>query len=239
MFSEKRRVKLSDCSSDGCIALASLLNYYQDICEECDLAHGWGTLITRERGYCYVVLSWDIVINSRVRMNGNVEVRIYNNKNNGRFIVKGFEMIDADGQIVSCATCNVGVCRSDIMQLAQGSEEMRLAIPIDEHSVLPPLRLSNFLEKNNFTHSRYLTVSKTFTDINGHVNNANYIHLVGDDLPEESNIKRIQMYYYKAVMAGEKLESQICDVEDGRIIRLVSCESGETKFIAYVHTHEN
>ena len=236
MFYRTRKVMMSECGAGARLSLFSLINYLHDICEECDLYYGWGILKTREQGFCYVILSWDIEIIGRPLVNDTVTVRLYNNKNNGRFIVKSYEILDKEDRILCRASANIGVCGIESMHLSVITEEMQKSTPRDTFAPMPRLSLLNDLEKNEFHFSRSVKAPAFLCDVNGHVNNANYLHLIGEEIPYDFDIRRIQIYYYESVMSNETVDVQYCDKEDGRLIRIVSKETGVTKFLAYAHT---
>lgn len=236
MFQTTRKVMMSECGAGAKLSLYSFINYFQDLCEESDFYYGWGILKTREQGFCYVILSWDVDIADRPIVNETVTMRVYNNKSNRRFIVKSFEVLDGEEKVICRASVNIGSCDIETMHLSPITEEMQKATPIDDFACMPRLSLITNYDNNDFIFSRSVTAPPFFCDINGHVNNANYLYLIDDELPQDYDIKRIQVYYYESVMLNESVDIQYCDKEDGRLIRIVSKETGATKFLAYAHT---
>lgn len=235
MYSERSRVRISECDGSAKMSLPAILNRLQDTAENHDLSMGLGTKIVKSYGRYYVLLSWDIKIYRELELNEIIEVKTYLNKKRHCFGMRSFEIVDENGEVVISASSNTGLCSTETSHLADTPDEMMVKQQIDDYCAHPIITLSNKLEFSNFTHKKHFTVSPFLTDFNHHVNNANYAYFLMEHIDTDEIITDLRIYYNNPSFANEELISHVCYNDSEKIIMITSLE-GEVRITASVKT---
>lgn len=79
-----------------------------------------------------------------------------------------------------------------------------------------------------FTHAYSKTVRRSDLDLNGHVNNTNYVTYALDVLQPAEKIKSVQIVYNKELVFGDVVE--VYFKREGRCVTVVGLRKGETCF---------
>ena len=69
-----------------------------------------------------------------------------------------------------------------------------------------------------------VTVPKYFIDTNNHMNNAKYVMVAEEYLPEDFSVKEIRVEYKKAAVLGDILVPRVTIKENEAIVVLVDTE---------------
>ena len=228
MFSEKFRVRFSECDSAGKLTFPALVNFFQDVACDHYLDAGYGTFRVRGMGYYWVLLSWDIEIESLPLADTTVEVITYVNRNTKNFAVRSFEMKDEAGNILTRATSNWVICDVKTDHMTTVPQELIDAITIDAYAPLPRMPLTIHIGELPQTPITVFPVTRKHLDLNGHINNVNYIRFLLDELDRTRSVRRLQICYLAASHEGEHL-SIFRREEDGSFAFRTKNESGECK----------
>lgn len=232
MYSEVRKVRFSECDREGRLSLLSLLNYFQDIAESGCGSSALNMDIIRKAGRFYAVASWEIAVERSPSEGETVTVLAYLNADKNRLAVMSFELRNENGDVLCAAVCNMVLCSTETGRAAAKTSEMRRDSELDAYSALQVTRPERRSGKENFCHSRYVCASDSMTDLNGHVNNAKYVHLIGDEVPPVSHLSKVYMHYHKPVFPREKLDVTVCENKGRRTIRILSADTGDLIFTA-------
>lgn len=98
--------------------------------------------------------------------------------------------------------------------------------------------LGNFLRvrlDDTFTHAYTKTVRRSDLDINGHVNNTNYVTYALDVLSASEQIKSLQIVYNKELVFGDQVEVYFKRERD--VITVVGMRGDETCFTVVLQTN--
>lgn len=205
MYTFKSRVRYSETDMDAKLSITGLMNYFQD----CSTFHsedsGVGISYLDGEGKGWLLSSWQIVINRRPRLGEEITVRTWPYESKGIFGMRNFTMHDGAGELLAAAdSCwflvdvstgkPVRVQPEDVA--AYGKEEPRFPMEQASRKIALP---ENMVEKER------IPVMKHQLDTNRHVNNAQYVDMAMEVLPEGAQVNQIRAEYKKAAVMGDQL----------------------------------
>ncbi len=235
MYSYGERIGFSRAGEDDRLRLGGLVDYFQDSSnyQSEDLGVGVETLMKEDS--CWILLSWQIVI-EELPMSGNkVVMKTWPHSFKGFLGNRNYAMEAEDGKVLAYA--NAIWTFADIQT---GKPKKVPAEVIDTYPMGEPYRMEyaprkiKLPEEMEFLGSQ--KIGRSMIDTNHHVNNSKYVHLAEDYLPEDKIVKQLRVEYRQAAYLGETLQVYGADTEDGFYIALKG-EDGEVKTALEFKTH--
>ena len=192
----QRTVRCSQIGEDGCMRNSALVDFMQD----CSLGHLDNepvmTPYFRETGCIMFLISRQLDIVRKPTLDESVTVktwcyelnRLYGFRNtviygeNGEILVKSI----AGGCFINSASMRTMKVPQDVIDRVQLETKLdcieytsrKIALPSSEPQTFEPVK-----------------INRCFIDMNKHVNNARYLDITDEFLPEIANVKRIRCEY--------------------------------------------
>lgn len=227
MFSETFRVRFSECDTEGKLTFPALVNFFQDVAGDHYYFAGYDFFRIRRMGFYWVILSWDIEVLQYPRADDTVTVNTFINRSNKNFCVRSFELKSKEGDVLARATSNWVICSAQTDRMACVPQELINAVTIDEYA--PMKRMSLTFHAGEFALPPVsFPVTRHHLDLNGHINNVNYIRFLLDEVDKSASVKRLQIYYLAATREGETL-SIFSRTEENKRVFQTKNQSGEVK----------
>ncbi len=214
MYKIDTRVRYSECGKDGKLKLASLINYFQD----CSSAHsetlGIGMEYLKQKKRVWVLNSWQIVIERFPKVHEAVEVSTWPTGFKGVFGPRNFCMKTQGGEMLAYA---------NTLWVYMDTEKGVPTKPDDYEKEIygtePPLEMAYAPRKINVPKEKVVvdrvTVCKYHIDTNQHMNNAQYVQLAAEVLPEEFAAREIRVEYKKSAVCGDRIVLKKAEEADG------------------------
>lgn len=204
MYEMKVRIRFSDIGSDQKLRLYELPKYFQDISIEHSEAVGVGIPYLTERSLAWLLTSWQIDIERLPVYNEVVTVRTWPYSFRSSFGYRNYEIIDAAGnQIVKAYALWL---HTDIanMKPAVTLPEEYSKYGLDEQLEMEyqPRKITLPAEMEEVDQ---VLVTEHYADMYQHMNNAMYVDIASDYLPENAEITRIRVDYRKQVKIGDRM----------------------------------
>ncbi|MCR5720687.1 MAG: acyl-[acyl-carrier-protein] thioesterase, partial [Lachnospiraceae bacterium] len=200
-----KRIGFSQCDSRKTLTLPSLVDDFQDCStfQSEDLGVGYDFL--EENDYLWVINYWEIDIEALPKLCDRVAVGTFPHGFKVFFGYRNFYLKDEKG--------NMAVKANSMWTLINRTTGKPDRIPkyISDVYVLKeklPMTYGNRkveLSKDKVyteTNATEVTIRNLHLDSNGHVNNAQYIKLAMDALPETFKIKRLRIEYRMQALLG-------------------------------------
>lgn len=225
MYSFESRVRYSELDDDKQLSLTGVINYLQDCStfQSEDLQVGIDYL-DRERK-AWWLSSWQIVIERYPVLGEQIVISTWPYDFKGIYGYRNFTICDPAGNYLVKANSvwfmydweakrPVRVEESDIRAYGPGQHEKldmeyaprRIALPESYEEGLP------------------IVVAHHHIDTNHHVNNAQYVELAREALPEHIRIRELRVEYKTAAVLGDVICPRIYSREDGYTVALCSRE---------------
>ena len=201
MYSFQTRVRYSECNNHHEATLTAMLDYLQDCCTFQSEDLGIGLDYLREHHAAWILSSWQIDILRYPALGEQIEISTWPYEMRDFFGLRNFKIEDARGEIILKAN-SVWVCvDTQTGKPMRPLQEMR-----DKYPPEPKLEmeyLGRKLPRLPEGHAcNPIRVPHYFIDTNQHMNNAKYI-LIGEEcMPDNYEVHRIWAEYRRpAVLA--------------------------------------
>ena len=224
MYAFDSRIRYSETDSEGRLTLNALLNYFQD----CSTFHsedvGLGIGYMKEIGQVWVLSAWQIVVNRYPQLGEKVRIVTLPYELKAFLGYRNFAMLDEKGEYIAKANSLWSLLDVATGKPVMVNEAMRKGYAADEKLDMDyaPRKITvpeggQLLEP--------IVVKKHHLDTNHHVNNAKYVEIAREALPEDIKIRELRTEYKKAAVLGDIMIPHISRREDGYTISLCSQES--------------
>lgn len=203
-YAHKYLVGYSDVDKNNQMRLSRIVDLLQNVATWHSKTVGYGTKEMKEQKLGWLALTWKIKILEYPKADEYIEIRTWSKKNKGLHAYRAFEIINANGeQLVlvesSWVLYDLKNKRPIKMsqEMAEGYGEInRNAIDGEIPKIKPEEIEGKKLE---------ITIQKRDIDTNNHLNNARYLDYFEEILPDDMQVKEIEIAYRHQTLYGEKL----------------------------------
>ena len=230
MFCMNRTVSFSETAPDGLLRISDLTDYYQDVCTVQSAERGVGLEALRRRGAGWVVSSWQIIVNRYPALDEKVKVGTAPYEFKGAMGKRNFILESDKGEILSYANSiwtyldleRMAPARiaPEVIQAYEQSEPLdmeyaprRIAVP-ESLAALAPVE-----------------VKYHHLDSNGHVNNAQYIAMAEDLVPEGRRAAQIRIEYRASAVDGDIIMPYVSRDEERGLYTAVLADAGMNPYV--------
>lgn len=204
MYSFEGRIRYSEIGSDGKLTLLSLLNYFQD----CAIFHsedlGVGVEYLEKLHGAWVMNFWQIDIDRYPHLGEAVRIQTHPYDFKRCLGSRNFGMVDNDGAMTAVANTLWTFLNTDTGRPMNPTQEM-----MEKYQIEPPYEMEYLERKIIFDGEgekiNPVEVKSHHLDTNHHVNNAQYVAVACDFLPENFVIRRMRATYHKSAVLGDLL----------------------------------
>lgn len=218
MYEFQSRVRYSETDVDAKLSITGIMNYFQDCStfqsEDCGVGLEY---LERERK-AWLLSSWQIQVLNRPKLGDKIYIATWPYEIKGIYGLRNFVILDEKREyLVKANSCwflvntetgkPIRVTREDVE--AYGAEEPRLSMEYAPRKIILP---EDMEEAGSFL------VMKHQIDTNHHVNNAQYVNMAREVLPEGTEIREIRAEYKKAAVLSDRVVLKRAEKEDGFVI---------------------
>ena len=213
MYTFDSRVRYSETGEDGKLGLVGIINYMQD----CSTFHsedsGVGIEKLTKAHRAWLVSSWHIVIDERPCLGDRLVMGTWHSGVKGFYGYRNFVIQNPNGKSYVRATA----------VWFYYDTEKGTPVRVPQEAITPygaveePLDLGNVPRKiaipQESVQAEPVTVQRHHLDTNHHVNNAQYVEIAREALPEGLEICEIRVDYKKAAVLGDTMHPKVSEVE--------------------------
>ena len=225
MYQFGSRVRYSETDEQGRLSLTGIINYLQDCSTFQSEDLGLGIDYLKERHRAWWLSSWQIVIDRYPALGEEIVISTWPYDFKGMYGYRNFTIQDrAGGYLVRAnsiwfffdteAGRPVRVREEDVRGYGTGEERLsmdyaprRIVVPAEYHTAEPVVAARHHLDTNH------------------HVNNAQYVEIAREALPEHFKIGEIRVEYKKAAVLGDVMTPHVSRTEEGYVVSLCDKES--------------
>jgi len=187
----------------------ALLGIMQDISCLHSASVGFGVLEVEAKKRAWMLLDWKMKVIKRPKYNDDIKVETWSRKVERLYAYRDFQIKDKDGNIIAIGTSRwifVDTDRrrpvrltADIADLYE-SEIGKNVFPEE----IEDIKYDDYLFKKDYY------IQRRDIDINGHMNNLNYLdmayEILPDDIYKNKVFDNIRIIYKKEILYGDKVE---------------------------------
>jgi len=215
MYSFESKIRYSECDSNCKLRLEALLNYFQDAStfQSEELGAGFDYLVPRK--LVWVLVSWQIDINRYPKLGEEVIIGTHPHDFKGFWGSRNFCMMTREGEMLAKANSLWTLLNFDTMKPVTAPKELT-----DKYTLEPPLEMEYAGRKIHIegdgVDGEPILVRMQHLDSNLHVNNAQYVSMAVDSLPQDFQIGGLRVEYKKQAHLNDTLYPQVIEQTDGR-----------------------
>lgn len=222
MYQFESRVRYSETDVDAKLSVTGIMNYFQDCSTFQSEACGVGISYLKEVKRAWLLSSWQIQVLKRPKLGDRITIATWPYEIKGIYALRNFVILDEAGEyLVKANSCwflldtesgrPVRVTEDDVR--AYGAGEPKLPMEYAPRKINLPKEMEE---------AGKLLILKHQIDTNHHVNNAQYVDMAREVLPEGTEIKEIRAEYKKAAVLGDKVVLKRAGTETGYVVSVRS-----------------
>lgn len=221
MYELKSKVRYSEAGSKNELTCHALLNYLQDssTLHSEELGESGAQLFAQNMAW--VLSFWQICIEDMPKLSEDICVKTWPYQTKGLFGLRNFCMENAKGDTI--------VKANSIWVLIDPRTGRPIRIPdeVSAHYPDEPKLDMDYCDRKvavpeTYEEKESVVVQKYFIDSNNHVNNAKYVMLAEQYLPEEFQVKEIRVEYKIAAVLGDKMIPRVTVEENQTTVAFVT-----------------
>ena len=221
MYQLKSKVRYSESSTKGTLTYHALLNYLQDSSTLHSEELGESGPEMFKNNMAWVLSFWQICIDELPKSSEDIVVSTWPYQTKGLFGLRNFCVDNEAGDRV--------VKANSIWVLIDPRNGRPIKIPADVSAHYPdePKLEMDYCDRKITLPEEYeekegIVVPKYFIDTNNHVNNAKYVMVAEQYLPEDFDVKEIRVEYKLAAVLGDLMVPRVSVTENEVTVALVT-----------------
>ena len=215
MYSFTSRIRFSEVDTHLNLTLGSVIDYFQDCSTFHSEAVGMNIARLSAMKRAWILSSWQIVPVRFPKLGEKVTISTWPYDFHGFFGYRNFTMTGEDGECLVYANSIWIYMDTETGRPVKVDQEQEACFRIEEK--FPMEYADRKIRMPEETEEREsFQVAKHHLDINHHVNNAQYIKMAEEYLPEGFALKEMQTEYKKAAMLHNVIVPRVAR-EDGRL----------------------
>ncbi len=215
MYQFDSRVRYSETDEEG-------RNYFQDCSTFQSEDLGMGVRYLTEHGRAWWLTSWQIVIDRYPVLGEKIVISTWPYDFKGIYGYRNFTLQDQEGGYLARAASvwfffdtvrqkPARITPEDIR--GHGEAQPRLTMDYASRKIALP---------EEYEERPRILVSRHHLDTNHHVNNARYVEIARESLPQEISVKELRVEYKKAAVLGDYMIPRVSRTEEGYVTALYS-----------------
>lgn len=204
MYSFESRIRYSEVGSDGRLTLLSLLNYFQDCATFHSEDLGVGVEYLEKLHSVWVMNFWQIDIDEYPVLGEQVKIETHPYDFKLCLGSRNFGMRDAGGKRIAVANT-----LWTFLDTNTGRPTKPTDVMMEKYAIEPPYEMEYLERKIVFEGEgckrEPVEIKKHHLDTNHHVNNAQYVSIACDFLPEDFKVCRMRATYHKSAVLSDLL----------------------------------
>lgn len=225
MYCLNSKVRYSEANSQSKLTYYALLNYLQDssTLHSEELGESGAQLL--EQNMAWILSFWQICIEDMPKLSEDICVKTWPYQTKGLFGLRNFCMENAKGETI--------VKANSIWVLVDATtgRPMRITDEVSSHYPDEPKLEMDYCDRKisipeEYVEMQPLTVPKYFIDTNNHMNNARYVMVAAEYLPEDFGVKEIRVEYKMAAVLGDVIVPRVT-IKDKEVTVTLVDENGK------------
>lgn len=236
MYTFNSRVRYSETDEHGRLSLLGMINYMQDCStfQSEDVGAGVGTLESIHKAW--LLSSWQIMIDRYPGLGEKLVAGTWHCSFKGIYGYRNFVLQDEDG--------NAFVRAASVWFLFDTAKNTPIRVQLEDTAPYgaegPPLTLSPAPRKipvpDAFKAGKPIVVAGHHIDTNHHVNNAQYVEMARESIPEGLGIREIRADYKKAAVLGNVIIPRVSREAGNRWTVVLNSAQGDTYAVVWLQT---
>lgn len=232
MYEQDWKVRFSECDSERRLTYDGIVNYFQDCSNLESESNRAGIHSLNEKNRAWILDFWQIVINERPMSFEEIKIATWPNGFRGFFGTRNFLMRTKNDDVLAYA--NSYWVYLDAMT---GRPVKVTQDELDNYEVETPYEMDYVDRKikvpGSLEYQEDVVVQSHHMDLYKHMNNANYIQIASDYIPEGAKVWQICCQYKKQAREKDVLKVYCNLSEEQVVVVLKDTEDGIFAIISF------
>lgn len=223
MYSFHTKVRYSEVGIDGKTPISSIVNYFQDCStmQSESIGQGIETLMKRKKGW--FLTAWQININRFPELGEEIQIGTWPHSFKGFYGERNYVIYDANHKILAAANTLWALVNLETGHPTKIMPEDQVGYELEDKLDMKYLP-RKIAMPSNYEKLDEFRVRKCNLDTNNHVNNAQYIRLTEEYIPDGTVIKHMRTEYKKSALYQDIVVPKIARETDKYVIELCDQE---------------
>ncbi len=226
IFENNYKVGIRDVIEGRKATNKAILSYMENAaCMHSDKV-GYGINDIPKTKLVWILLDWRVKIINRPSYGDEILVKTWSKGMEKCYAYREFELLDSKENIIAIASTKWVLTNCEKGKIVRVDETIQEAYPKEEKCVFDLKELEKIFEPENEQNITEYKIRKTDIDINGHVNNLNYLDIAYEGLPLDikscQEFENIRITYKHETKLGETVKVLYTIKEDKHIIVIKS-----------------
>lgn len=223
MYTFNSLIRYSELDEIGYLSIPKFIDYFQDCSCFQSESLGVGRTMLEERNLAWVLNFWQVVINRRPVQGEKVEVGTFPTDFKGFFGTRNFFMKDENSAYLAMANSIWTLLDMTTGRPVKAGEEITSKYQL-EASLPMEYAPRKVTLPSEMKALEPVKVLKEHIDTNHHMNNAQYVVVAMNYLPDDADIKELRIEYKKQAYLGDMIYPYVAQIENGYAISLKDAE---------------
>ena len=220
-------IRFSETKEDEKLSYTAIINYFQDCSNFQSKELGLGADALAKKGRAWVLLGWQVEINRRPKIGEKVKIATWPYGFKGFYGSRNYTMETAAGELLAYAN-SIWAYLDVVSQVPTKIDDEEL----NGYKLEDKLDMQYAPRKVNipevYEEQEAFTVKQTNLDVYHHVNNAQYIAMAEDYLPQEIEVGQMRIEYRKQATLGKTIVPCVSKAEDK--VTIVLCDEAKEPY---------
>lgn len=225
MYSFDSRVRYSEVDENRELTVTAMINYLQDCStfQSEDIHMGIDYLANRHQAWW--LSTWQIIVERYPLLGEEIVISTWPHNFKGMYGYRNFTIQDRAGDYLVKADSVWFLFDTRAGRpIKVGEENVRGYGALQPRLAMEPAPRRIELPKE-YEAAEAVTIMRHHIDTNHHVNNAKYVEIAREALPEDIKIRELRIEYKKAAVLGDIMIPRVSRREDGYTVSLCSQEN--------------
>lgn len=229
IYTQDLTVRYSEIGPEGYADITQIMTWFQDAATDHSESVGYGAAVLHDNGIAWVVLHWDVQVNTFPVYDQPVRVQTWASGFYGAYGHRMFTLCDENGEVM--ATGDSVWILYDLVKnrFCKVTDEMCARYDCTEKMSSDVLRQWKMQPPADVTRCAALRVRRSDTDTNQHTNNVSYVKFLTDSIENGGALRHVRVTYKKAIFLNEQVQLEIADglgalLRDGDVCTLFEFE---------------
>lgn len=233
MYKLNSKVRYSESDSNSRLTCHALLNYLQDSSTLHSEELGESGAQLFEQNMAWILSFWQVCIEELPALSEDITISTWPYSTKGLFGLRNFCVENGSGkQLVKANSIWVLID-------PRTGRPLRITDEVSSHYPDEPKLEMDYCERKIAVPDVYdekpsITVPKYFIDTNNHMNNAKYVMVAEEYLPEAFLVKEIRVEYKKAAVLGDIIIPRVTVQENVMTVVLVDADENVYATILFI-----
>ncbi len=223
MYQFKSRVRYSETDMKGRLSVTGIINYLQDCSTFQSEDVGLGLRYLEERHQAWWLSTWQIVIDRYPMLGEEIMIGTWPYDFKGIYGYRNFFIRDMAGQYLVRANSVWFLFDTQAGRPIRVTEEQIRGYGNPEPRIEMDYAPRHIILPQGYETGEMVVVAKHHLDTNHHVNNAQYVEIAREWLPDDFRIAELRVEYKKAAVLGDQILPRVSRIQEGYVVAL--CDS--------------